>query len=262
MAEAHPFPACGVAFASLAVLAAMTIVALGADVPIFVALNGTTAGWERFPWQNITIVGDGVVAATLMLALYGRRPDLLWAAFFAVILLACAVHLGKYLHPTLRPLGLLGPAVHVIGGQLRGSSFPSGHSATAFAIAAILFPAKRLTALQVMLLLAAGAVALSRIAVGAHWPSDVLAGGAGGWLIGLASLALARRFPWGCMKLAQTLLACVFMLPAVWLLAGYDTAYPAARPLAIIIGIVSITAFCWALARPASARLQQSGISG
>jgi undecaprenyl-diphosphatase len=73
-------------------------------------------------------------------------------------------------------------------------SFPSGHSATAFAAAtvvAILCPRLRPAALAI-----AAAVAISRVYLRVHFPLDVLAGallGAGvGALCALAALRLAR----------------------------------------------------------------------
>jgi undecaprenyl-diphosphatase len=64
-------------------------------------------------------------------------------------------------------------------------SFPSGHSITAFAVSVSLgmfYPE-----LQVCLLLAAFLIAASRIILGMHFLSDVLAGSGIGLLLGLLS---------------------------------------------------------------------------
>jgi len=61
-------------------------------------------------------------------------------------------------------------------------SFPSGHTMTAFAVvapAAAHFPAA-----APVLIACAASVALSRVALGMHFLSDVLAGGTLGWLLG------------------------------------------------------------------------------
>jgi len=66
-------------------------------------------------------------------------------------------------------------------------SFPSGHTITAFAFAMALgyfLPRWRLPLLAV-----AGLIGISRVVVGAHYPSDVLAGAC----IGVASAVLLRR---------------------------------------------------------------------
>jgi membrane-associated phospholipid phosphatase len=70
------------------------------------------------------------------------------------------------------------------------ASFPSGHTATAFALAVLLslwYP--RGTAVWLAL---AGGVAWSRVALGSHFPSDVLAGAALG---SAAVLLLSHRWP-------------------------------------------------------------------
>lgn len=72
-------------------------------------------------------------------------------------------------------------------------SFPSAHTASAFGFAALLswaFPKGK-----VMFVGMAGLVALQRIVASAHYPSDVLVGGAIGWLVGLF---LVGRNPIAC----------------------------------------------------------------
>lgn len=61
------------------------------------------------------------------------------------------------------------------------SSFPSGHSANAFMVAALF--ARRFRRKQFALYGLAAGVALSRIYLGVHYPSDVLAGAFLGWTI-------------------------------------------------------------------------------
>jgi undecaprenyl-diphosphatase len=67
------------------------------------------------------------------------------------------------------------------------ASFPSGHAITAFACAVAL--GYFLPRLRWALLTLAVLVAISRVVVGAHYASDVIAGAAIGWL----SAVLVRR---------------------------------------------------------------------
>jgi undecaprenyl-diphosphatase len=72
-----------------------------------------------------------------------------------------------------------------------GHSFPSGHATVAFALAgclAVRWPRGRLLWIG----LATG-VALSRIALGLHWPSDLIAGAGIGWGIVVGLAGLERR---------------------------------------------------------------------
>ena len=76
-------------------------------------------------------------------------------------------------------------AAQVVGGKTPDHSFPSGHTAASFAAATALgmaYPSAR-----PLLYLTATAVALSRIHLGHHFPSDVIAGGLLGTGIGLVS---------------------------------------------------------------------------
>ena len=81
------------------------------------------------------------------------------------------------LHPQIHPLYV----VH-------SSSFPAGHAATAFAGATLLsYFAPRLTPFFVVL---AAAIGFSRIYVGVHYPTDVLAGAAIGVMVGAAAIGI------------------------------------------------------------------------
>jgi undecaprenyl-diphosphatase len=71
-------------------------------------------------------------------------------------------------------------------------SFPSDHATAAFAIAfAVLFFSRRLGAL---FLVAATAIGVSRVLLGVHYPSDVLAGAAVGLLSALLVTTLGRPY--------------------------------------------------------------------
>jgi undecaprenyl-diphosphatase len=70
-------------------------------------------------------------------------------------------------------------------------AFPSGHAATSFAGATVL--SRAAPRLAPVFFLLAAAVAWSRVYVGVHYPSDVLAGAVLGVLVGGALVAVAGR---------------------------------------------------------------------
>ena len=82
------------------------------------------------------------------------------------------------------------PSVVPLVEHTAGSSFPSGHAATSFAGAIAL--AWLLPRLRSALIVLAALVAFSRVYVGVHYPSDVLAGAVIGATIGLLAVALVR----------------------------------------------------------------------
>jgi undecaprenyl-diphosphatase len=149
---------------------------------VFVALS---AWWVKGP----LLVGLG-----LWSDLWRRRLPLAFgAAAAATGIASLVVHFLKEAFDRERPPVAdpdLGSVVAIPGNP----SFPSGHSATAFAAAtavAVLCPRMRPWALAI-----AAAVALSRVYLRVHFPLDVLVGaalGAGlGALCALAVLRLAR----------------------------------------------------------------------
>lgn len=74
-------------------------------------------------------------------------------------------------------------------------SFPSGHATSAIAIlllAALIMPARQRTLWIGLAVIGAGAIGASRIALGVHWPSDVLGGYLWGTGFAMAGAAAAR----------------------------------------------------------------------
>ena len=70
-------------------------------------------------------------------------------------------------------------------------SFPSDHSAAAFAVGfALLFVSRRW---GIGMLCLAAAIAISRVAIGLHYPGDVLAGATVGLIAAVVVMYLARR---------------------------------------------------------------------
>jgi membrane-associated phospholipid phosphatase len=80
----------------------------------------------------------------------------------------------------------------------RSTSFPSGHSAAAFAF--VTGACAELPVLAPALVPLAGAVAYSRVHTGVHYPSDVAAGMG----IGIGSGLLAAHWPWRVHDRAQS----------------------------------------------------------
>ena len=74
------------------------------------------------------------------------------------------------------------------------NSFPSGHTCAAFAAGMSWVRALPRRWMRVLSAVLAVCMGLSRLYVGVHYPSDVLAGAVIGSLAALAALALARRW--------------------------------------------------------------------
>ena len=146
-----------------------------------------SAWWVK--WPLFAAVG-AVCAASCR----RRLPTAGLAAAFAAATAGLAVSLVKEGVDRARP-PIADPGLDPIGPIPASASFPSGHSATAFATAVavgLVYPRLRWP-----LLALAALVALSRVYLGMHYSTDVVVGTALGVAIGLATgwtvLRVSRR---------------------------------------------------------------------
>lgn len=211
---------------------------------LFVAINYAAMQWPATAWSILTTLGDASVLFALLSPLLLLRPQALAAVLAGVPLGGLFSVLLKRTFDAPRPGAVLDAAqFHLIGPLLSNHSFPSGHTISAFAAAvavlAVLQPSARTlrpsaTRFSVVFIAAIGlaaTVGVSRVAVGAHWPADVLAGAACGWLAGLSGAAASRRWPhlWQGAH-SQTGLMVVLIGAAAWLL-WRPVDYPLGAPM-------------------------------
>jgi undecaprenyl-diphosphatase len=185
------------------------------DERAFAAVYGGAHGpWSAF-MTALTIAGSGWAAVLLVpLAAWPRRGavrDVSRALAAAVALQALLVVAIKAAMGRVRPWIAMGLPAPI--GSPHDHSFPSGHAAGAFCVAGFLvamcpcwLPGSpwRARAASAAALALAALVALSRVYLGAHFPSDVVAGGALGGGIGLAAarahLAVRSARPGGSSR--------------------------------------------------------------
>jgi len=224
---------------ALALLAAT--VATDGNLGAFRIVNTWSLHTGPAPWPFVTILGDTAVALALLAPLVLRRADIAWALALGAILTTLFVHAGKPLVSAPRPPGILAPPdLIVIGPAYSAHSFPSGHTATIFVAAGLVASYCSSAFVRALLIAVAITVGLSRIVVGVHWPVDVLAGAAGGWLCAMLGIRLALRWPGGRHRWAHGVWTMIAMGCAVALLAGLKTGYPQAAPLQYLAGGVSL----------------------
>lgn len=122
--------------------------------------------WTCLAFLVLLSVGGVGIVVTLLKMLFGRARPRLYDQF------------GAY---AFQPFGF----------DSAFTSFPSGHSTTVGAVAglfALFFPR-----LRVVIVPLAVVLVLSRVAVGAHYPSDVVAGLALGWAFAWLAAAIFAR---------------------------------------------------------------------
>lgn len=193
----------------------------GWQTPTFLWINRYTQNLPDTLWAWLTFLGNGWGIFALCFPLLLLAPRLFCSGLIAA-------SIGGILSQIVKPfLALPRPAAvlpledfYRIGEPLLNRAMPSGHTLTAFAVAAGLYFAsdkeKRSSMWWVFILaLLAG---ISRNALGAHWLTDVLAGCAIGLWSGMLGAILASYIP-------ETQLIANKMIPRVLSLGGIGTIY-------------------------------------
>jgi membrane-associated phospholipid phosphatase len=197
------------------------------DQALFFWFNGlsdlTGAGF----WAHVTVLGDGLVCAVLFLPWIRRHPERVWGGLLGALVMFLTLHAVKKLTGQPRPLAVFPEeTINVIGPGLRTRAFPSGHTATVALYAGILAlttPRRMAVAFAIVLAVMVG---VSRMVVGVHWPSDVLAGLALGWVSAWAGLLWGSRAGWGTRPTGRRILGGALMVAAIVLLFIDHTGYP------------------------------------
>lgn len=216
---------------------------------LLMALGGHHAGFHNWQaaahsvltpwfWANITFVGDTLTALAIALLVALRFPKVALVTLLAAVIGGVTIQLIKYGLALPRPPAVLSPEdFTLIGPGIKSRSFPSGHTATAFLMMGVFTRAATQPIAKIVLIVIALLIGVSRVAVGVHWPVDVMVGGA----IGCIGAFLALQ--WGD-RLAQP--ASVFgaimllMVVAAAQLLFYDGGFEATRVTAPIIGATSL----------------------
>jgi membrane-associated phospholipid phosphatase len=244
-----------------------------ANEPLFRAINALGPLAPAL-WSGLSVAGLALAAWIYLTAFAQATPERAAQLLWVVVAGGLVASLIKHHVPSPRPFLALGAGhLGVIGVPLSAGSMPSGHSAMAFAMFAVLAGEKRRfdersavggflasgPGLAVVALLAV-LIALSRLAVGAHWPADAFVGGGLGlvfgslaphaWPVGAMTRLLAR--PLGQRLMAAGMLAsafCIAATPALVDAAGLagkkwarnlETGYPLAAPLQVLLALVAL----------------------
>jgi membrane-associated phospholipid phosphatase len=214
------------------------------DRALFLSIND--AAWRWLPPalpSCVTILGHGLSAVMLLAPTLTRSAGYVLAGLYASPLGLLLSRVPKALIDSPRPAAALDPAsIHITGIHLAGhNSFPSGHAITAFLVVAVLLTGDGVTRPRlpsaIAIVLMGLAVALSRVAVGAHWPSDALAGAGLGLLAGLAGAQAQQRWRIASTPAVRVSLALLVLVCAA-ILTRLDLGYPLARPLQLALAML------------------------
>jgi membrane-associated phospholipid phosphatase len=226
---------------ALAVLLILGILVTHGNRPVFLLFNGLGLSTGDSLWANWTLLGYAWVALVLLLPFVGRRPGLVWSAVVTAVIAGIAVPLLKHLFDLPRPPAVLAAdLIHIIGPAYKSRSFPSGHTTTAFVLAGVLSLYFRSYWVMAVAVIIATGVGISRMAVGVHWPLDVAAGAALGWLCAIAGSRWAMRWRWGESLSGQRAIAAFLLFTTLGLLFFFKEYSPWAALLPKGVAILAL----------------------
>ncbi|MBC8525363.1 MAG: phosphatase PAP2 family protein [Candidatus Cloacimonetes bacterium] len=215
----------------------------GSNRIIFFWINGLHKYTGDTIWSILTIFGDGLIMAMLLFPMIRRRPDIIWTVLIASILVTILVQIPKEVIHLYRPPKILSPEeFHLIGPKYRCRAFPSGHTATIFTLVGVLSLSISKNWKKIILISFAILVGISRVAVGVHWPLDVLGGAFIGWLAACLGIFIAKHSQWGYSFTAQIIFGVILLVISMYLLfvynSGYIQAFWAQRVIAVVCLLV------------------------
>ena len=164
----------------------------------FLFINQLAQSLPNTVWVWLTFLGNGWGVFAITFPLLLLAPRVLTAGIFAGAIAAIASTILKGYFDLPRPAGVLADgSFYRLGEPLLHKAFPSGHTLTAFAVAAALYFSCDKDKRKSMLLLfvLAAFVGLSRSAIGAHWLTDVLGGAGFGVWCGMLGALFASYMP-------------------------------------------------------------------
>lgn len=174
----------------------LILVLSGQEIELFLWMNQAAQILPNWVWAWFTFLGNGWGVFALCFPLLIIAPRQLCAALLAGGFAAIISLILKPLINLPRPAGVLAEnSFTILGNPLLQHALPSGHTLTVFSVASALFfstsPARR--NLLLVLFVIATLTGISRSAVGAHWPGDILVGSALGIWCGLIASRLMNQ---------------------------------------------------------------------
>ncbi len=147
------------------------------DLELFRRLYGGPHLWLGV-MSVLTVVGSGwTMIPIASLAAFKRTREHALRLVGLLLVVAIAVFSIKFMVGRPRPCTSLAEVHALVFRTPTDPSFPSGHAAGAFAVAAFVALEARIHRFaKIALFVVAIGIALSRVALGVHFPSDILAG--------------------------------------------------------------------------------------
>lgn len=156
------------------------------DLYLFNLINHLSGKWPVLDSLAIFFANNfGYILIVFLFAVFRRQWKVIIQAFSSAILSRLVItNIIRWIFPRLRPF-VAEKIIPLISQSPIEPSFPSGHAAFYFAIAAVVYFYNKKAG--ILFFVGAFLISLARVFVGVHWPSDILAGAIvgifSGWLV-------------------------------------------------------------------------------
>ena len=190
---------------------------------MFLQLNEALSIYPNLAY-NITYLGDCLVLFPFVFIFLFLAPKfweaLLTSSLFTLITSA----LLKFIFAVPRPAAMINMDAFTIMGRpnIMHTSLPSGHSMTAFTVVTILLfafmpkKASHKMLWSAILILSGLVIAFSRVAVGAHYPFDVVLGCAIGFIMAILGITINRNINWLFWMKNKKYYPVIMLILSIW----------------------------------------------
>ncbi|MFT3824815.1 MAG: phosphatase PAP2 family protein [Chitinophagaceae bacterium] len=185
-----------IVFSTLLVIALILLQCFFSKAELFILANGFhTTALDNF-FTGFTYLGDGLFCISICIILFFTNRKISYRLGISFLLSGLVAQLLKSLFQAPRPKTYFAEGVYsyfIEGVTHTGnSSFPSGHTTTAFVTMAVLSSCTKNNYCILLLLLIAFGVGYSRVYLGQHFVQDVAAGAVIGLLTAIIVENLQR----------------------------------------------------------------------
>jgi membrane-associated phospholipid phosphatase len=170
---------------------------------VFLKLNSILSVYPNFA-HNISYLGDALVLFPFVFIFLFIKPKLWEAIIISSLFTLITSAVLKLIFAVPRPTAMINMETFTIMGRpnILHTSLPSGHAMTAFMVISILlyaFMPKKMSSriIWTTLLITIGLIiGFSRVAVGAHYPLDVVVGCILGYIMAIFGIKITTKLNW------------------------------------------------------------------